>query len=149
MKSVLHAIFGSGAMLTIFLFWTSTLVSEIFLSDESILFVKRNIVNYGLVLLVFLMAGVGSSGFSLGRGRNGKLVEGKKKRMPIIALNGILIMIPSALFLNFKASTNEFDTWFYVVQAIELLVGLVQLSLLGLSFRDGLKLAGKIRRVSH
>ena len=65
--------------------------------------------------------------------------------MPIIAMNGFLIMIPSALFLNDKAANGEFDNWFYMVQTIELIVGAIQITLLGLSFRDGLKLSGRLR----
>ncbi|MCW5799531.1 MAG: hypothetical protein KIT40_13585 [Nitrospira sp.] len=144
-KSIIHGIAGAGALLTITTFWTSTLISELFLSHEAVLAVKQAIVKYGLVILVLFMASVGASGFSLGKGRKGPLIEGKKKRMPIIALNGLLIMVPSALFLNFKATNGEFDKWFYLVQVLELSVGAVQFLLLGLSFRDGLKLTGKLR----
>jgi hypothetical protein len=35
---------------------------------------------------------------------------------------------------------------FYLVQMAELAVGLVQLTLMSLNFRDGLKLAGRLRR---
>lgn len=144
-KSILHGIAGAGAILTIATFWTSTFISEIFLDHGAVIAVKYAIAKYGLVVLVIFMASVGASGFSLGSGRKGPLIAVKKKRMPIIALNGALIMIPSALFLNFKASHGEFDLWFYIIQVLELCVGLVQITLLGLSFRDGLKLVGKLR----
>ncbi|MEO9383285.1 hypothetical protein ABI908_04020, partial [Chromobacterium phragmitis] len=78
-------------------------------------------------------------------GRKGKLVEGKKKRMPFIAMNGLLIMIPAALFLNLRAQAGAFDAVFYAVQALELAVGLAQLTMMGKNFRDGLRLAGKLR----
>jgi len=54
-------------------------------------------------------------------------------------------MIPCAFFLNTRAESGEFDTIFYVVQIMELVVGVVQLTLLGRSFRDGLRLAGRLR----
>ena len=73
-------------------------------------------------------------------------VDTKKKRMKIVAMNGLLIMLPAAFFLSPKASVGEFDTVFYVVQIAELAVGIVQLPLMGLNFRDGLKLAGRLRR---
>ena len=38
---------------------------------------------------------------------------------------------------------GEFDTWFYAVQAVELSVGAMQLTLLAMNFRDGLALSGK------
>jgi hypothetical protein len=37
------------------------------------------------------------------------------------------------------------DGGFYTVQAVELLVGAVQLFLVGSNFRDGLRLAGRVR----
>lgn len=144
-KSIFHAAAGTGALLTVGTFWISTLISEVFLSHDAVATLKHAIVRYGLIILVFFMASVGASGFSMGKDRRGRLIETKKKRMPIVALNGLLIMIPSAVFLDFKASNGQFDAWFYSVQAVELLVGLVQFALLGLSFRDGLKLTGKLR----
>jgi hypothetical protein len=50
-------------------------------------------------------------------------------------------MIPSALFLNYKAAAGEFDVSFYAVQLVELVVGAVQLTLMGMNFRDGRRLA--------
>ena len=77
----------------------------------------------------------------LGKSRKERLPEQKKKCMLIIAANGLLVMIPSALFLNAKAVTGEFDISFYAVQLVELVVGAVQLTLMGMNFRDGLRLA--------
>ncbi|MGO9773237.1 MAG: hypothetical protein ACLPSW_27565, partial [Roseiarcus sp.] len=68
------------------------------------------------------------------------------KRMPFIAANGVLILIPSALFLASKASAGVFDTSFYAVQALELIAGATNLTLLGLNMRDGLRLKGRLRR---
>jgi len=143
-KSIIHATAGALAMLTVATFWTSTLVSELFMGQEAVKFVKHAIVYYGLIPLVILMAGVGGSGFFLAKRRKGRIVDEKKKRMPKIGANGLLVMIPCALFLNSKAATGSFDTVFYTVQVIELAVGLLQLTLLGRSFRDGLKLAGRL-----
>lgn len=143
-KSIIHATAGALAMLTVATFWTSTLVSELFMGQEAVKIVKHAIAYYGLIPLVILMAGTGGSGFVLAKGRKGRIVEEKKKRMPKIGAIGLLVMIPCALFLNSKATTGDFDIMFYAVQVIELLVGLVQLSLLGRSFRDGLKLADRL-----
>ncbi|MBV8603754.1 MAG: hypothetical protein JO224_03640 [Pelomonas sp.] len=144
-KSVIHAAAGALAMLTVATFWTSTLWSELFMNDEAVIAVKHAIVYFGLIPLVTLMAVTGGSGFYFAKGRKGRLVEDKKKRMPKIGANGLLVMIPCALFLNSKAAGGEFDAVFYAVQGIELVVGAVQLTLLGRSFRDGLKLAGRLR----
>ena len=133
------------AMLLIATFWTSTLISELFLDTPAVVAVKHTIAVYGLVCLVVLMAMTGGSGAALGRGRTGRLVEEKKKRMPLIVANGVIIMIPSAIFLNVKATDGAFDTWFYGVQTLELAVGVVQLTLMGKNFRAGLRLSGRLR----
>jgi len=82
----------------------------------------------------------------MSKGSRVGLVGTKFKRMPFIAGNGILVLIPSALFLASKASAGEFDTNFYLVQALELVAGGVNIALLGLNMRDGLKLKGWLRR---
>ena len=140
MKPLFHALAGTTAMLIITSFWMSTLVSELFMDHAAVAAVKQGIV-YGLFLLVPCLAATGGSGFMLGKSRKGRLLDQKKKRMRIIAANGLLVMIPSALFLNAKAASGEFDVAFYAVQLVELVVGAVQLTLMGRNFRDGLGLA--------
>jgi hypothetical protein len=144
-KSIFHAVASTMAMWIIAAFWTSTLVSELFFGHGAITAVKHSIVAYGLIPLVLMMALTGWSGFSLSKGRKGRLLDDKKKRMPFIALNGLLIMIPAALFLDHKAASGEFDATFYGVQVLELAVGIIQLALMAMNFRAGLKLAGRLR----
>lgn len=149
MKSLLHAIAGTAAMLIIASFWISTLVSEVFMSHTAVAEVKHGIL-FTLFLLVPLMAVTGGSGFSLGKMKKGisswdRVLDRKKMRMAIIVVNAFLVMIPVAFFLNGKAASGEFDAVFYAVQALELFAGGVQLALMSLNFRDGLKLAGKLR----
>ena len=66
--------------------------------------------------------------------------------MPLIALNGLLILVPSALFLAAKASAGAFDTAFYAVQTLELAAGAVNIWLLGVNFRDGLRMTATRRK---
>jgi hypothetical protein len=143
MKPIVHAIAVATSMLIIVGFWTATLISEAFMDHAAIAAVKHAIV-YGLFLLVPFMAATGGSGFALGRTRKGYLLDQKKKRMAIIGTNGLLVMIPAAIFLNDKAAAGEFDALFYAVQVVELIVGVMQLILMGMNFRDGLKLAGRL-----
>lgn len=145
MKTRIHGIAGCIGFLMIFLFWTSTATTELFASHETIAAVKGLILK-GMFILIPAMVIVGGSGMSLSKRRRGNLVSVKKKRMPIIALNGLLILLPSAWFLAGKASSGEFDTSFYIVQGIELIAGAVNLTLMGLNIRDGLTMTGKIRR---
>ena len=64
-----------------------------------------------LVLIPALMA-TGASGLRLTGTRAQGLIGAKKRRMPFIAANGILILIPSAVFLYLRAeaafSTRRF-----------------------------------------
>jgi len=144
MKTPIHAAAGTLAMLCILAFWSSTVVSELFLTHEAIAAVKQNIL-LAMWLLIPAMMATGASGFMLARQRSGRLVGQKKKRMPFIALNGILILLPSAWYLAQKAAGGEFDRLFMAVQGVELLFGGINLVLLGLNFRDGLRLSGRLR----
>jgi len=93
----------------------------------------------GVGHLIPALAATGGSGLALARERAGPLIERKRRRMPVIAANGLLILVPSALFLSFKSQAGEFDGFFYGVQALELIAGAVNIALLGLNLRDGLR----------
>lgn len=144
MKSRAHAVFGSIALLCIFSFWISTLISELFLSQAAIVSVKGTILQ-AMWILIPAMVATGGSGFVLAKNRSGRLVESKKKRMPFIALNGVLVLLPAAFYLHSKAQAGAFDTSFYAVQAVELIAGATNLWLLSKNMYDGLKLAGRLR----
>lgn len=139
MPRIIHPLAGMIALLTISTFWLSTAISELFLSESAIVAVKTA-VPWGFLLLVPALAATAGSGVFLSRGQRKGLVGTKLKRMPFIAANGLLILIPAALFLATRARTGEFDAIFYVVQAVELIAGAANITLLGLQMRDGMKL---------
>ncbi|WP_294228850.1 hypothetical protein [uncultured Shimia sp.] len=148
MLSTVHKAAAALATGTIATFWISTLFSEVFLDHAAISAVKTAI-PYGFFILIPAMAVAGVTGAKLAKGRSGGVLGAKSKRMPIVAANGILILIPAALFLATKAQAGSFDTSFYVVQVFELIAGALNLTLLGLNIRDGRKLtAGKRRRAA-
>ncbi|MEO5346247.1 MAG: hypothetical protein H7834_07710 [Magnetococcus sp. YQC-9] len=140
MPTRIHPLAGGLAMAIILLFQLSTLTSELFLSHAAIVMVKSWIVN-GLWILIPALMATGGSGFHLAKGRMDGLVAIKMARMRLVAANGILILIPCALFLENQASKGAFDAWFYGVQLLELTVGLLQLYLMSRNFRDGLRMA--------
>ena len=139
MSKPVHAIAGVIAFLTILSFWVSSAVAELFLSAAAVTEVKRAIM-YALLLLLPAMATTGASGARLARSRSGPRVEAKRRRMRFLVANGLLFMLPSAVFLYLKATRSEFDVFFHAVQVIELAVGAMQLVLLARNFRDGLRL---------
>ena len=132
-------------MLCIATFFISTVLTELLGSHATIAQLKSLIVSPGLWIMIPAMAATGGSGMFLGKSRKGRLADQKKKRMPIIAANGLLVLVPCALALNHWAAAGAFDAAFYVVQCVELIAGAVNFSLMVLNARDGLRMAGRSR----
>jgi hypothetical protein len=143
MKAKMHAFAGSLAVLLVASFWCLTVVAEMFLSTGAVVATKRAIL-FGVAVLIPALMITGGSGISLAGTRTGKIFTGKGRRMRLIAMNGMLVLAPSALFLYSKAAAGQFDAAFVTVQLIELLAGGAQLVLLGLNVRDGLRLSGRV-----
>jgi len=148
MKIRVHAFAGALALLTICIFWSATVISELF-GDASAIAAVKNGILAGMLVLIPAMAIAGASGFSLGKGWKSQAVERKKRRMKIVAANGLLVLVPSAVFLAWKAGAGEFDAVFVAVQAIELIAGAVNVTLLALNMRDGLALRRKPARAAR
>jgi len=144
MLKTLHPVAGAFALVLITTFWLSTVMAEAFAGPELVALVKAAI-PWGFLLLVPLLALAGLSGFRLARKMRGPLVTAKRRRMPIIAANGIVVLIPCALFLASKAEAGAFDASFYAVQAIELVFGAINIALMAMNMRDGLRMKGRRR----
>ena len=140
MTKIIHPVAGGIALATILTFWLSTALSEVFANAAVVTSIKT-LIPWGFFILIPALMAAGGSGFRLARKMRGPLVAAKKKRMPFIAANGILVLIPSALYLSMKAQAGAFDAGFYTVQAIELIAGATNIVLLGLNMRDGLRLS--------
>jgi len=138
----LHAAAGTLALFTIAGFWTATAVSELFGTAALIAAVKTGIL-YGMAVLIPALAAAGATGTQLGRGMKLPQVEAKTTRMKLIAANGLLVLLPSAIFLALRAQAGTFDTAFYSVQTLELLAGATNITLLALNLRDGLRLSAR------
>jgi hypothetical protein len=144
MIKIIYPVAGVLALVTIATFWLSTAFSELFASQAVVTAVKTAI-PWGLLLLIPALAAAGGSGFVLAKRHRAGLIGAKAKRMPFIAANGILVLISAALFLASKARAGEFDAVFYAVQVLELAAGAVNITLLVLNMRDGIKLKGWLR----
>lgn len=132
-----HKIFAIIAFVTIATFWVSTLIIELFFDYHTVAFLKSLIVFPGLFILIISIAITAITGNIITKkSKKEELIAVKKKRMPIIAINGILILIPCAIYLNILASSATFDSVFYSVQAIELLAGATNIILMFLNIRD-------------
>ena len=140
MRQRVHLAAATVGFLTILTFWVSTVISELFGSAHLITTVKQAI-PWGLLVLAPALMTTAATGFSLAGARLEPRIRSKKRRMPFIAGNGLLVLVPAAVYLDYLATNASFGAAFYGVQAIELLAGAVNLTLMALSFRDGIALA--------
>lgn len=148
MPKTIHLVAGLLAALTIATFFLTSVAVELFGAHEAVATVKALIVMPGLFILVPAIAATGGSGFAIAKSRKGRLVDAKKRRMPFIAANGLLVLMPCAIVLDRWASAGAFDTTFYVVQGVELLAGAVNLTLMGMNIRDGISMSGRFDATS-
>ena len=146
MMKRIHPIAGFVGFLTILCFWTSTLLAELSGDAAAILAVKTGIL-WGMIVLVPSLAIAGATGFRLAGPKPAGLSKAKQRRMPVIAVNGLLILVPCAIVLQRLAFSGTYTPAFYAVQAVELLAGAVNLTLIGLNIRDGLRMTKRRRAV--
>lgn len=144
MKRKIHAAAALLALLFLAAFWGATVIAEIFLSASVVAQVKQGIA-YALLGFVPVMIATGASGFAMGGKSTHPLIVAKRRRMPFIGGIGLLILTPVAIFLSLRAQAGSFDSVFYGMQTLELVAGAVNMALIGLNFRDGLRLRHRKR----
>ena len=142
MIKIIHPIAGLLALITISFFWISTVLAEL-IGQAAMIATVKTAIPWGFILLIPALMVTAGSGFSLSKYRSGRLVGVKRRRMPVIAVNGIFVLVPAAFFLAVKADAGELDLWFYGVQLLELLAGVINITLLTLNLRDGMRLSGR------
>lgn len=145
MTPKLHATAGTLALITIATFWSSTLVTELLGSHAQIAQLK-SLILWGMLILIPAMATAGATGAVLSKNRKGPLIERKSRRMKIIAANGLLVLLPSAIFLAMRAGSGQLDTLFYGIQTVELIAGATNITLLAANLRDGMAMAARRRK---
>lgn len=144
MKPKIHAAAGSLVLLTISGFWISTILTELLGTHAQIAALKMAIL-WGMLILIPAMATAGATGVSLGKPWRLPQVAQKSNRTKIIAANGLLILLPSAVFLAVQSNGGHFDGLFYLVQAVELVVGAINITLLARNLRAGLAMSARQR----
>ena len=137
--TTLHSAGGAIALLTIAAFWLSALTAELALGPEATRTVRLIIVG-ALPILIAALATAGATGNRLAGRSKAPIVRRKLLRMKVTALNGLLVLVPSALFLGWKAWAHDFGGAFATVQRVELLTGALNVALLGLNMHDGLRM---------
>lgn len=119
-------------------------MSEVFGGPQAVATVKGAIL-WGMLVLVPAIAVAGATGFRLGGSSRAPIVAAKRFRMPFIAANGLVVLVPAAFFLAGRAAAGQYDAAFYGVQALELAAGAINLSLMGLNIRDGFAMTRRRR----
>lgn len=133
------------AVITIGSFFSFSLIAEIMGSDLFIKQVKTGIL-YGLPILIIAMPMLALSGKKLARNSKNLILAKKTKRMKLIAINGI-ILISLAVYLYYHATYRSIDIRFLIVQIAELSIGFINLLLITMNIRAGIKLSGRKRKV--
>ncbi|MGY6026920.1 hypothetical protein [Streptomyces spinosirectus] len=146
MKSRVHAVAGVLALTLISSFFTASVVVEVFGDHDAVKAVKTVIV-FALLGLVPCMAITGGTGRSLSARRlRAPLVRRKQRRIAVAAAIGLLVLVPCAVTLQAMAADGQFGTGFALIQAVELIGGAVNITLLSLNVRDGRLLTAASRR---
>lgn len=132
------------AMLTISSFFSFSLIAEL-MGDH--LFIQRvkTVILYALPILIISMPMLAVSGKKLAGNSKNPLITKKMKRMKFIAFNGF-ILISLAIYLYYHTNYKVIDNTFLYFQIAELLFGAINLSLMGMNVKDGLKLSGRNKR---
>jgi hypothetical protein len=144
MLKIAHLLAGLIAILMTATFLTASVLVELFGTWELIVLVKNLIVSPGLFILALTIIVSGMTGLQLSHTQRGERVAAKQARMLLIAANSLMLSLPAALHLQHLAALGTFNTLFYLIQAVELWAGVVNLILMSLNIRDGLRLSGKI-----
>lgn len=136
----LHRWAAFVALLCLATFWSATVIS-LLLGDAALAAgVKRGIA-WGLLVLVPAMAALGASGYVPARHRMNATLRRKMMRMRIAAANGVLLLVPAALWLAWRASSGRWESPYAAVQALELAAGALNVALIVRNAREGRRLA--------
>lgn len=142
MKSRVHAVAGILGLTLITLFFISSVTSEL-IGDEQLISQVKKMILFGVLILVPSMIVTGASGRVLAGKRSAPRIRVKKRRMAVIAVIGLTVLVPCAVVLQRLAAGGDFGSTFYMLQAVELIGGGINITLMGLNVRDGRVLAGR------
>ena len=145
MRTRIHAISGVLAITLIAASFLASVTVEVLQQLPAIVYVKRLIV-YGVALLIPVLAFSGMTGLALIGKRRGRLMQTKQRRMLVSAAISLLILAPCAVTLSVLAARGHLHARFYALQALEWAAEGLNLMLLSLNMRDGLRLTGRLKK---
>ncbi len=132
----LHLCAGLLGFALILFFLISAVAAESLGGRATVLAVRTAIL-WGMLALAPALVFSAWSGVRMAGPTPPPLIAAKRRRMPVIALIGLLVLLPCAVFLHDRAAVGGSDGDFWGVQALELVAGAAALVLMGLNIRDG------------
>jgi hypothetical protein len=141
----IHRFISPLAPAIVALFLATTVGVELW-GDHSLIAWQKRVVLIGLVPLAIVLATTAATGQAMARRyRPSPELAAKRRRMPFILANGLLVLVPAAVTLDWLAQQGAFGPPFAAVQALELAAGATNLTLLLLMARDGRAMARRRR----
>ncbi|NMM44099.1 hypothetical protein HH303_06400 [Rhodospirillaceae bacterium KN72] len=135
-----HAVTGVLALAVVSTFFVSS-TAALVSGDAGFQHDVKLAILWGLLGLVPCLAATGAAGASLAKKRRDTMTATKYLRMKVVAVIGLGILVPCAVYLGWRALQGQGIP--YPVQYLELAAGACNITLLTLNLRDGLKLRGK------
>lgn len=132
----IHLTAAVAAVAVIATFLISSAVTELIGNPGEVQALRHDIM-LGLPLLIACLAIVALTGRRLGGESRAPVVRRKQRRMQLVAALGLVVLVPCAVILNFRAIG--------ALEITELAAGGLNLALLSLNFRDGRALARRRR----
>lgn len=141
----IHKIAAIFAFLFITSFLTSTIIADLFAAPQQIAQVKSTVLIFipGLILAMMI---TGISAAKLYPGVMKGALKVKQTRMKIAAINGVLILLPAAIVLAKWSALGQFDDLYWAVQIVEIIAGMVNITMIGLNIRDGIRLGRSAKK---
>lgn len=134
----LHLVFAIWTMIWIVGLIGLTLGVEL-TGDAATIADAKRVALYAIVLLAPVMIALEQSGKRLAANSHEPFVRRKQRRLFALKVNGVCILIPSAIVLDRLSHAGQINTLFYAVKALLVLAASMNLILLALNFRDGLR----------
>ena len=131
-----HLAAAVGAVVVIVTFLISSAVTELIGTAGEVHALRHDIM-LGLPLLIACLVMAALTGRRLGGRSKAPVVRRKQRRMTLIAALGVAVLVPCAVVLNYRAMG--------ALEITELVAGGLNLTLLGLNFRDGRALTRRRR----
>jgi hypothetical protein len=142
------------ALALVIVFWVASVAAEI-VGDRQTIATTKTAIAWGLLVLVPSVIAANGSGLRLARLRTRighrlpPLLARKQRRGIAVAVIGLTVLMPCALWLASAANgAGPLSGMFHAVQALELVGGTINASLLAMNARDGRRLRAPRQRSS-